>query len=204
MALIPLGAEPLYIKKNISHYPLKWKVANITVLKKHNKETNKTQKSFRPISFLNTLGKIFEKIIYERINWLSKENMWLKDNQHGFREEKGTESAMHSLAQTIEGNFSKKEYTTLLFLDISGAFDCAWPFAILAALAKRKCPGYLIRLIKSLFENRMACLMHGHDIFLYQVMIVGNNQTSPHSTTRWLPYASYADRPLTYSHPMPF
>ena len=33
---------------------------------------------------------------------------------------------------------------------------------------------------------------------------VGNNQTFPHSTTRWLPCtASYADRPLTHSDPTP-
>ena len=108
MALIPLGAEPLYIKKNISHYPLKWKVANITVLKKHNKETNKTQKSFRPISFLNTLGKIFEKIIYERINWLSKENMWLKDNQHGFRGGKEQRVQCTHLLRRLKGISARK------------------------------------------------------------------------------------------------
>jgi hypothetical protein len=42
----------------ISHYPTKWKVAKITVLKKPNKETYKTPKSFRAISILDTLGKI--------------------------------------------------------------------------------------------------------------------------------------------------
>ena len=156
---------------NISHYPTKWKVAKITVLKKPNKETYKTPKSFRAISVLDTLGKILEKILYERLNWLSKENSWFKGNQHGFREGKGTESAMHSLSQVIENNFSKKEYTTVLFLDISGAFDCAWPSAILAALAKRKCPTYLLRFIKSLFENRTARLSHGQYTFLYHVLI---------------------------------
>ena len=90
----------LYLSSYYSLYLLKWKVAKITVLKKTNKETYKTPKSFRPISVLNTLGKNIEKIIYEIINWLSKENMWL--NQHGFREGKGTESAiMHSLLKRI-------------------------------------------------------------------------------------------------------
>ena len=62
----------------ISHHPTKWKVAKITVLKKPNKETYKTPKSFRAISVLDTLGKILQKILYERLNWLSKENSWLK------------------------------------------------------------------------------------------------------------------------------
>ena len=66
---------------DICHYPLGWKIAKITVLKKPNRETYKTPKSFRPISVLNTLGKIYEKILYERLNWLSKENNWFTDNQ---------------------------------------------------------------------------------------------------------------------------
>ena len=78
---------------------------------------------------------------------------------------------MHSLSQAIESSFSKKQFTTVLFLDISGAFDCAWPSAILAALAKRKCPAYLLRLIKNLFENRTARLSHGQYDFLYKVLI---------------------------------
>jgi hypothetical protein len=60
--LEPVLSKLFNICLHISHYPLKWKVAKITVLKKPNKETYKTQKSFRPISVLNTLGKYLRKL----------------------------------------------------------------------------------------------------------------------------------------------
>ena len=154
-----------------NYYPKIWKIAKVTILKKPNKPSYKDVKSFRPISVLNTLGKIFEKIIHDRLAWLADKDKWFGENQHGFREGKSTETAMHSLAHIIENNFKNKILTTVLFLDISGAFDCAWPPAILAALAKYKCPIYLIKIIESLFQNREANITIDDFIFKYIVTI---------------------------------
>ena len=65
---------------------------------------------------------------------------------------------MHELTNTVEGNFNKKIFTTVAFLDVSGAFDYTWPIAVLAALSKKKCPLYLLQIIESLFYNRTAIL----------------------------------------------
>jgi len=72
---------------------------------------------------LNSLGKIFEKILYDRLMWLSTTGKWFGGNQHGFLPGKSTVSAMHSLASVIETNRENKEHTAVVFLDISGAFD---------------------------------------------------------------------------------
>jgi len=164
-----LSIYNLCIKFN--YYPKNWKIAKVTILKKPNKTSYKDVKSYRPISVLNTLGKIFEKIIYDRLAWLAEKDKWFGVNQHGFREGKSTETAMHSLANTIETNFKNKILTSVIFLDISGAFDCAWPPAILAALAKYKCPIYLIKIIESLFHNREANITIDDFIFKYIVTI---------------------------------
>lgn len=157
----------------MGHYPAQWKKAKVTVLKKPGKEADvyKTGKGHRLISVLNVKGKIFEKIFHDRMIWLANEQKWFGDNQHGFREGRSTETAMHSLAKLIEENMNIKDYTTVLFLDISGAFDCAWPAAILAALAKRKCPVYILKIIKSLFENRMASITSGGIVKVFKVSI---------------------------------
>ena len=47
----------------LNYNPKQWKVAKVKVLKKPNKESYKSVKSFRPISILNSLGKVFEKIL---------------------------------------------------------------------------------------------------------------------------------------------
>ena len=85
---------------------------------------------------LNVKGKKCEKILHERMVRMAKQQRWFGDSQHGFKEGKSTETAMHALSKLIEENMHKKEFTTVLLLDVSEAFDCAWSAAIiLAALA---------------------------------------------------------------------
>jgi hypothetical protein len=127
-------------------------------LKKPNKETYKDVKSFRPISVLNSIGKIFEKILYDRLMWVATSHKWFGGNQHGFLPGKSTVSAMHSLAIVVGTSRSNRKHAAVVFLDISGAFDCTWPAAVLAALSKRKCPHYLIEIISSLFLDRIGII----------------------------------------------
>ena len=58
---------------------------------------------------------------------------------------------MHTLANIAEDNFKNKVFTSEAFLDVSGAFDCTWPPAILAELAENNCPKYLMSIIANLF-----------------------------------------------------
>jgi hypothetical protein len=88
----------------LNHYPKVRKIAKVTVLKKPNKPSYKDAKSFRPISVLNSLGKIFEKIIHDRLTWIGEKQEWFGNNQHGFCEGKSTETAMHTLANIVEEN----------------------------------------------------------------------------------------------------
>jgi hypothetical protein len=65
---------------------------------------------------------------------------------------------MHSLAIVVGTSRSNRKHAAVVFLDISGAFDCTWPAAVLAALSKRKCPHYLIEIISSLFLDRIGII----------------------------------------------
>ena len=184
----------------LNYYPKQWKVAKVTVLKKPNKDSYKSVKSFRPISVLNSLGKIFEKILYERLMWLSTEGKWFGENQHGFRPGKSTESAMHSFAHTVETNKKNRVHTAAVFLDISGAFDCTWPAAILAALSKKKCPLYLIEIIASLFMNRTAVIKTDKNSFRCLVPI-GCPQGGVLSPFLWV---ILAEELISILYPFPF
>ena len=65
----------LIFKKSIRsfYYPDIWKKSNIPVHKKNGK---RLVNNYRPISLLPVFGKIFEKIIFNKIyNYLSKENL---------------------------------------------------------------------------------------------------------------------------------
>jgi hypothetical protein len=90
--------------------------------------------------------------------WVATSHKWFGGNQHGFLPGKSTVSAMHSLAIVVGTSRSNRKHAAVVFLDISGAFDCTWPAAVLAALSKRKCPHYLIEIISSLFLDRIGII----------------------------------------------
>lgn len=86
----------------LKYFPTAWKAARVRVTKKANKQSYEDVKSFRPISVLNVLlGNICEKIMYDRLAWIAKCNLWLSDHQHGFVEQRSTEMAVHALISII-------------------------------------------------------------------------------------------------------
>ena len=185
---------------SLSYYPKEWKLAKVTILKKPNKDSYKNVKSYRPISVLNILGKIFEKLLYERLDWIAKSNNWFGNNQHGFRPGNSTETAMHELSTIIENNFKSKKFTAVVFLDISGAFDCTWPMAVLSALGKKGCPLYLLDIIESLFLDRMAIIKTGENTFTCSVPI-GCPQGGILSPFLWI---ILAEELINLFYPFPF
>ena len=73
-----------------SCYPFIWKRSNIIPV--HKKNDKQLVKNYRPISVLPIFGKIFEKIIFDRLyNFLSEEEL-LNPNQSGFRPSDSTKS----------------------------------------------------------------------------------------------------------------
>ena len=52
---------------NLGYYPKDWKQENKIYLKKPRKDSYHDHKSYRPISLTNILGKILERIIFNKI-----------------------------------------------------------------------------------------------------------------------------------------
>ena len=156
---------------SISYFPVAWKTAKICVLRKSGKESYEDVKSYRPISLLNVLGKCFEKVIHSRLVWLSHVGGWISGAQHGFMENRSTETAAHDLVSTIENNFNKKVFTSVGFLDISSAFDATWPPSILNALIKKSCPLYIVKMIKSYLSDRVGLLIDGQKTYTHKIQI---------------------------------
>jgi hypothetical protein len=103
------------------------------------------------------MAKFLEKVVLGRLAWLASVNEWFSVNQHGFRENRSTETAAHSLVSFIESSFSEQKVCASAFLDIKSAFDSAWHPAIISALAIRACSAYLVKIAHSFLTNRQAC-----------------------------------------------
>ena len=80
--------EPLIIlfknSTKLSHYPDIWKRSNIITV--HKKNDKQLVINYRPISLLPIFGKIFEKIIFNKIYCFLIEEKLLNPNQSGFRQ----------------------------------------------------------------------------------------------------------------------
>ena len=106
---------------NAGNFPEIFKIGKINpIFKKGNKEV---MENYRPVSILPIFGKIFEKIIYNRLyNYFAKENV-ISENQFGFRKLHSTVHALHSSVRKIEAAMENGFHTIGIFIDLSKAFD---------------------------------------------------------------------------------
>jgi len=76
-------------------FPNLLKFAQITSIPKIT--SPKSPNDYRPISMLQTLSKIFEKVIYSRLYSLATSNCILSPQQYGFRTNHSTELAIAAI-----------------------------------------------------------------------------------------------------------
>jgi len=71
--------------------------------------------SYRPISILSCLGKIFEKIMAKRLYAFLESNKLLTKIQSGFRKHRRTSDNLYFLTQKIAEAINRKKMSVLYF-----------------------------------------------------------------------------------------
>lgn len=82
--------------------------------------------NYRPISLLETPGKIFEKILLSRLNAFIIDNNIINERQHGFRTNKGTTTAIASTYEIIANSISDKQQVIVVLRYVKKAFYKVW------------------------------------------------------------------------------
>lgn len=97
---------------------------NIAVVRPIYKSGDDTDlNNYRPISVLNFLSKIFEKVAYTQLMEHLKQNNILSTCQYGFRPLRSTETALQNFVDVVLTAFDENKFTISVFLDLSKAFD---------------------------------------------------------------------------------
>jgi hypothetical protein len=109
----------------IHHFPPVWKHAQVIPILKPGNDPAKPM-SYRPISVVDTIAKLFEKILLTRILYEVGERGLLRNEQFGFRPKHTTSLQQAHLVERITRNFSEKMLTSAVFLDVAKAFDTVW------------------------------------------------------------------------------
>ncbi|CAK9820187.1 Putative 115 kDa protein in type-1 retrotransposable element R1DM [Anthophora quadrimaculata] len=100
-------------------FPKKWKECNIVLIPKGEENSGK----YRPISLLNTLGKILEKILEKRLQ--DEVKQYISNRQYGFKQGIGTMEAVKKVVNYVEEGMKKGLYTIAVTIDIKNAFNTA-------------------------------------------------------------------------------
>lgn len=138
-----------------SYWPVSFKIAKVISILKSGKQASDPS-SYRPISLLNSVGKLLEKVVHKTINLIEivETKNLLPNVQFGFRKGHSTTHQVKRIHKFITRNKIIKKSTGVLLLDIEKAFDSIWHDGLIHKLIKMKLPTYLIRLINSFIRNR--------------------------------------------------
>ena len=99
-------------------------MAKIIPIFKANDNTDPS--NHRPISFLSNFNRIFEKLIFKRMESSSEQNNLLSssgDLSYGFRSALSAQHAILDIVSAIQTNMDKRLFSCGVFIDLKKAFD---------------------------------------------------------------------------------
>lgn len=137
---------------NVGKFPDVWKEGRVVLIPKAGKDPALSS-SYRPICLLNTFGKLYERLLVNRLNAELEEGEIISSRQHGFRRKRSTVSALMDLRKIYQEN--ERRWCIVITLDIRNAFNSAgWrdiineqaeqlKYVIIGKDAVRECPRVL-------------------------------------------------------------
>ena len=140
---------------NNSYFPHAWKVAKIIPIPKQ-RDINDIN-NLRPISLLSNLGKIFERVIREKMD-SGLNGPYIPQNQFGFKKGNSTVHALLKFHSDVVQNLREGRCTVAVSLDVEKAFDKAYHNGILFKMISIGFKASIIKMFKSFFEDRKFCV----------------------------------------------
>lgn len=170
--------------------PAHFKTARTVMLKKPGKEDYSNPSAYRPIALLNTLGKILESVISNRIKYFAESYELLPDSQYGARPLRATETALQQITEKIHTIWGRgnKRVASLLSLDVTKAFDRVSHVRLAHNLRKRRIPESLVRWVTDFLSDRRTEVKVNEFVLPEAAVSVGIPQGSPISPILYLFY----------------
>ena len=144
----------------LGHFPTLFRKARVVVLRKPGKTLAQLRQAggWRPISLLSCVGKVIEGLVAKKMTEAAEARGVLPPEQMGNRAGRSTELAARVVIETTKAAWKKRLTTSLLQLDLKGAFDNVNHEWLLATLASQGWPTWILRWTHSFLLNREACL----------------------------------------------
>lgn len=138
-------------------FPRRWKVTKLILLEKGKVDVDGT-KSYRPICLLNSVAKLYEKLIKQRIERVLEEKNILSDQQFGFRTGLSTIHALLWIQNHVDKlkciTWKNRPLCLQINIDIKNAFNSARWDKVIEEIEKWCVSARMINSIKSYLHDR--------------------------------------------------
>jgi hypothetical protein len=95
-------------------FPKRWKKARIIPIVKPGKQGSEEVFKFRPISLIDSSGKVLEKLRINRINYHAFSRGHMNENQFGFRPQKSTVDTAMAIKAFVQESLDAGEVIALI------------------------------------------------------------------------------------------
>ena len=133
--------------------PAVWKEATVMALPKQGKPPSNPS-SYRPISLTPHSGKLYERIIKNRLEYFLEKNRIIPKLQAGFRKKRGCTDHIVKLTSHIKRALIRKRAVFATFFDIKAAYDSVWHALFLNKLRLLNITGNMYNFFKSFLSKR--------------------------------------------------
>lgn len=162
---------------NKQTFPMAWKRAKVVLLPKPG--ISNTVKKFRAICLIDTIGKLFEIVIRDRLEEeLTVKNV-ISERQYGFRRGRSTVDACKWVVRQTED--TPRKWCAMITIDVENAFNTIRWSHIIHELQKLNISKYLVNLIQSYLSTRELIITKKHSDY----MTAGVPQGSVLGPTLW-------------------
>lgn len=135
--------------------PVAWLTAWVVPVLKPGKDRTALI-SYRPVSLTSCVAKLMEKMIHARLAWWVESRRHLPDCMTGFRPRLSAQDSILDLVSHIEHHRADGLSTLAVFLDVSKAYDCLLPEAILRELQSMQVTGRLLQFVEKFLCERQT------------------------------------------------
>jgi len=136
--------------------PIRFRESTTLALRKEGKKDYSLPGSYRPIALENTLAKVVEKVLANRLSLAAEEHGLLPWTQMGARKDRSTLSAIGMLTTCVHTAWSARpgSVVSMLSLDLAGAFDNVPHDRLLEILQRKGLPEWLVTGIAGFLQGR--------------------------------------------------
>jgi len=144
--------------------PKEWKTDCLIPILKPNKQKGQAD-SYRPIALTSCVGKIFEQLIKQRLEFYIEHNGLLPNNQFGFRRGRSSRESLCQFHLEVQSSLSSNKILMAVFFDVASAFNNVNLSVLAGELNSLGIPYKVVSWIYSFLNDRKVFVKHNNHLY---------------------------------------